>query len=59
MDQSSDIKLNLFSNNTEIDVLYQKLGPRWYAFGEINGECVYFEVTEEEVKRAKETAKAA
>lgn len=34
-------------NNEKVDVLYQRIGAKWYAFSEENDEVFFTEVSEE------------
>lgn len=34
-------------NNSEIEVLYQRLGDKWYAFSVVDGEVLYGAVPDE------------
>lgn len=35
------------NNNQKVDVLYQRMGTKWYAFSEQNDEVFFTEVPEE------------
>jgi hypothetical protein len=35
----------------EADVLFQKLYGKWYAFSELDGECLVSEVSDDEVQK--------
>jgi hypothetical protein len=42
----------------EANVLFQRLYGKWYAFSEVDGECLISEVPDEEVQKRLVTKKA-
>lgn len=44
-------------NGAPVEVLYQKLGDRWYAFSIVNGEVYVGSVSEDEANNQTETTR--
>ncbi len=42
------------NNTSEVEVLYQKIANRWYAFSIVNNEVFLGSLTEQEVLEARE-----
>jgi hypothetical protein len=48
-------KKEITTNNQKVDVLYQRIGGRWYAFSATNGE-VFFSAIPDEILNELENA---
>lgn len=46
------------NNNTKVDVLYQHIGGKWYAFSEQNDEVFFTEVPDEAISAQGDNANA-
>lgn len=60
--KESQPKANHGSVEREVDVLYQKMGDRWYAFSLVDDEIFFGSIPQEEIsvqssQRTKETRK--
>lgn len=46
-------KLTQVSNGKSVEVLYQKIGNKWYAFSMVDNEVFTASLTEEEMQQAE------
>ncbi|OFZ70151.1 MAG: hypothetical protein A3K03_04945 [Bdellovibrionales bacterium RIFOXYD1_FULL_44_7] len=51
-------KKNINKEEQEIEVLYQKMGDRWFAFSLIDDEVFVGSISQEEIDAAEQTARA-